>query len=254
MKSKWKIIIITLLLVILGIGYVFAAPVAPTISVKSNSTKTSTSGVIVNGTPEGSSKPDKAGGYIYTINLEAYSQNNRWKAYVGNVTGTFTLDDANGFTIYDWTATGTISGEIYATRSSNTISWANINCSTSANITSEEIIMNHTSNPSDNISRTFNETNNSQFYVGNVLIAEDSCYTTNTYVNNSALNPNNNFEEVILNDGTSVVYATIMEDNEYGYNTNDTNGMSYDFQMILPEQGKDGWDSSTAYYFFVELT
>ena len=43
-----------------------------------------------------------AGGTITTMVLSAVQQNDKWKAYVGNVSGSLTLDDSNGYTIYRW--------------------------------------------------------------------------------------------------------------------------------------------------------
>ena len=45
-----------------------------------------------------------------------------------------------------------------------------------------------------------------------------------------------------------IVYATILEQDAQGFDNN-----QYDFQMIVPEVGLT-WSSSTAYYFYVELT
>ena len=249
MQNKRKrLFTMAILLIVIGISYVVAVPVAPTVTLISNSTKTPGSGGIVNYTSGDASTPDKAGGYIYTVNLVAVSQNDRWKAYVGNVSGKLTLDDADDYTIYDWTVTTSISGEVYATRSSGSITWSDINCSNLGNISLEEIAMNHTSNPNDNISATFNAQDNEEFYVGNVKIEANDCWTTNTYVNDSA--SVDNFEEALLHDGSNLVYATIIEQDEAGYR----NQTTYDFQMILPEKGISGWSSATAYYFFVELT
>jgi hypothetical protein len=52
--------------------------------------------------------------------------------------------------------------------------------------------------------------------------------------------------------GGSVVYAALTTDNGHGYDG--VTGNTYDFQMIVPERGVDDWASSTAYYFYVELS
>ena len=67
-----------------------------------------------------------SGGRIATVNISATIQNPRWKGIVGNVTGKFTLDDAGGSTIYDWSIS-TITGRVYATRYSGTIKWSSVN-------------------------------------------------------------------------------------------------------------------------------
>ena len=238
MDNQHKAIaIIVFLLFAIGLPMVFSAPDAPTISIIKNETKSSGTSAFVN----------TSGGSITTMVLNSTTQNLRWKAFVGNVSGSLTLDDASANTIFDWSL-AEIVGEVYATRSSTTVSWADVNCSTQTNITNEEIAMSHTNNPSDNISTTFNQQNHPEFYVGSVNIPLNDCYSLYTYKNDTA--QSSDFAEILLHDKTNVVYATIIEQNALGFNPNQT----YDFQMILPENGQESWSSSTAYYFYVELT
>ncbi|RMD65520.1 hypothetical protein D6817_05895 [Candidatus Pacearchaeota archaeon] len=227
----------TLLLFILLWSEARATPSTPTISVISNETKSAGTGAILN----------ISGGYISTINISATVQNPRWKAFVGNVTGKFTLDDASGSTIYDWSTTVT-SGEIYATRNSSTIDWTNITCATTANLETENNNMGHT-NPDDNITATFSDTTHQEFFVGSINISQNSCPTLNTYVNSAS--QDTSFEEVALYEakGGNVIYATIMENDVTGFD-----GQTYDFQMIVPEVGTPGFDGATAYYLYVELS
>ena len=221
--------------------YVYAVPVGPTITEIRNETGSAKESTLIN----------TSGGSITTMELDVTAQNLKWKAFVGNVTGSLVLSDAFNYSIYDWSLS-TIVGEVYATRSSITVSWSNIHCSNLTHITNEEIALNHTSNPDDNISATFNAKNHTKFYIGTVELASNSCYSIHTNVNNQS--QNSSFEEIILYDGTTsengdIVYATNLEQDVAGYNNN-----QFDFQMILPEIGLATWDSSTAYYFYVELT
>src|SRR3989344_5968520 len=101
-----------------------AAPTGPTVTILGNSTKVTTNGTKINSTINASISP---GGYIFTANLNSLQQDTRWKAYVGNVTGTLTLDDADDNTIFQWSLTS-VTGEVYATRASGSINWSGINC------------------------------------------------------------------------------------------------------------------------------
>jgi len=267
-KNKKEIILLVMgVLLLLVLNFVLALPTSSTITFLGNSTRGDTNGTIVNGTGTDTANPYKAGGFIFTMELNGVTQNSRWKGYVGNVTGTLTLDDADSYTIYDWEITASLSGEVYATRTSLAVNWTNINCSFANATHWEEIALNHTTNPNDNISATFNDTDNSEFYVGDVLIAANTCNTINLFVNDSS-DINDDFEEILLYDGqpfinvssessnpdfTNIVYAAILENDAFGYRGGSTND-TYDFQMILPEVATTGWASSTAYYFFVELT
>jgi len=215
---------------------VFADPDGVTGNVLSNETKASTSAFEIN----------ISGGYISTINITAVTQNLKWKAFVGDFTGKFTLDDASGSTIYDWTL-ATVSGEIFATRNSSSLTWSSIDCANVTHIETENVNLNHT-NSQDNITATFSSSTHPGFFVGSVEIAQDSCgYVLNTYVNDAA--QTSDFYEVALYTGSSMVYTTILEQNQTGFD-----GEGYDFQMIAPEVGYPGFSGSTAYYLYAELT
>lgn len=221
-----------------------ADPVAPDdIDLLRNVTKNTTTAEFVN----------ISGGRIADLSVNATIQNPRWKAFVGNVTGEFTLDDPEGSTVFDWTIS-TITGRIYATSNYSAMSWSTVNCSNVTSLEWENDRFNHT-NADDNITKTFNATINStddnltvsgshdQFYVAGRLMVENTCPTLNTY--NNSLAQDDVFEEIALYDGNSIIYAAILEDDETGYNRN-----QYDFQMIVPENALSG---TTAYYIYVEI-
>jgi hypothetical protein len=228
-------------LVFIGIAnFVIAVPSGPTITFISNETKE----------PAGALTINTSGGSITKVVLNATTQNPRWKAYVGNVTGTLTLDDANDNTIFQWSLT-TITGEVYATRFSGTINWSGVNCSNSTHLANEDKALNHT-NRDDNITATFNEKVHRGFFVGTREILQNTCFSVHTYINSSSQQAN--FEEIALYDGTNesngnIIYTSPLEQEMYGFDNN-----TYDFQMIVPEVGLATWTSSTAYYFYVELT
>jgi len=233
-KSNLLLIILTLAGMFLTISLTLALPDEPSITSISNSTYANSNNGFIN----------ISGGYIAKINLTANFQNTRWKAFLGNVTGKYTLNDALGFTIFDWTFAST-TGKVYTTRSSGAITWANINCSTSLNLTNENTLL-FFGNSSDNITNTFDNVTHSAFLAAGNLIYANTCPTINTYRNNATQDAD--FEEMILHDKTNTVYATILEDNVIGYD-----GALYDFQMIVPENASSSWTSSLAYYLYVEL-
>lgn len=239
-KIKESMLLVFLALaffLILFIGIISAVdPVGPdSIVYNSNETKNAASAQMVN----------LSGGRILSMNITAGVQNPRWKAFVGNVIGSFTLDDEGGSTIYDWTL-ATITGRIYSTRTSGAVSWAGIECANNTTMEQENSVLNHTGD-SDNITATFDDNTHDLFWVGTVSISDNSCPTLNTYVSNSS--QDTLFQEMVLYDGTAnIVYATIIEEDEVGYD-----GETYDFQMIVPENGTPGFNSATAYYLYIEL-
>ena len=235
---------------------VFGAFIGPTVTFVRNETKANI----------GNWTHNQSGGYIYWNNFAILEQNQRWKGYVGNITGSLTLDDANTYTIYNWPL-ATISGEVYATINDTVVNWTGLNCTwaltggestpVDTNRTVEEYFnskLSHTR--ADNISSTFYMRNHSQFSVGDNSFAAHYCYSIHTFVNDTTQNNSGNlyFHEVVMYDDRNVtngniVFATLLETNQHGYN-NET----IDFQMIVPENGAASWTSNTPYYFYVELS
>jgi len=261
------LIILVSFILSLVLTLVHAAPIGPAINVLKNETKPAANATKVNTTINGTSSP---GGYIFTTSLDSQQQNTRWKAYVGNVTGTLVLDDASDNTLFSWSLTS-VTGEVYATRASGNINWSGINCTwiregsrnyTLSNRSAEEVenaALSHTFK-NDNITATFSKANHTSITTGSVIIGKDECFSVQTYQRDAAQvfsdSANANFTQVILYDGAfnttngNVVYETKIESDITGYRTDST----YDFQMIVPENGAVGFSSSTAYYFYVELT
>ncbi len=198
-------------------------------------------------TPQAAEYLNTSGGTFTTIILSSETQNLKWKAYAGNVSGTLVLDDASDYSIYQWQL-GTFTGEVYATRN-DSISWGDIVCADGTDISNEETAMNHTSSSEDSISNTFSLNTHREFYVGSRKIDQSTCPSTFTWVNDTQQTPaiDAPFQEVLLHDGTNLVYTTFIDDNTQGFNYND-----YDFQMIVAERGV-GSLPATDYYFYLEL-
>lgn len=188
-----------------------------------------------------------AGGSITTMVLDAVQQNAKWKAYVGNITGTLTLDDSNGKTIFDWSlAAASITGEVYASRAAS-ITWSNINCSAPATITNEQTAIGFTPTDVDSIQNTFNESTHPAFTTAGRTIAANTCNATSTYVNASKqAQASSYFPEILMGDGSNLVYATPIKQDTFGYD----NTSKVDFQLILAD---DPSVTATTYYFYAEI-
>jgi hypothetical protein len=236
-----KIMNIALIILWLGIVlsvYVMATPSGPNFDYASTSTSTSANGT---------GRTD-ARGTITTLVLNTSQINTKWKAYVGNVTGRLLLQDANNYTIYEWSL-GAFTGEVYASRNSS-ISWSNIGCANSTTIATEDTSLNLQSNTQNSINGTFNETTHKTFNVGGVAIPQSLCRATYTYNTTGAQIPATSarFQEILLQDNSSkkMVYSTPLEINHPGYN-----GNPFDFQMLVADD--DSQVTAQTYYFFVEL-
>jgi len=214
-----------------------ADPSGPSFTILSNSTRNVSQGTQINA----------SGGYIYTTLVNATQQNKRWKAFVGNISGKLTLDDAAANTIFNWNTTST-TGQVYATRSGSTVDWANVSCANTTEIAAEDSAMLLT-NGADNITGSFSIKNHTVFSIGTRTINNNTCFSTHTYVNDA--NQYVYFQEMVMKDkgGSAFLFTTSLETDATGYS-----GNRYDFQLIVPENGTTGWTGQTPYYFFVELT
>src|SRR3989344_3194316 len=185
MQTKPKVLALAIFVFLLASAVlVYAAPSGPIVTLISNETKSAAPATKINTT----------GGSITIMRLNATTQNPRWKAYVGNVTGTLTLDDANDNSIFQWSLTA-VTGEVYATRASGNINWSGVNCSNLSHIALEEAALNHT-NKDDNITSTFSSQLHNSFYIGTKQIFSNTCFSVHTFVNSSSQSAR--FEEVAL--------------------------------------------------------
>ncbi len=216
-------------------------PVGPdSVGVVANETKSAPATIMLN----------ISGGRIATINITSDTQNTKWKGIVGSVYGSFTLDDASGATLYDWSLS-TILGEVYATRNSSSLNWTAIKCANNTLMEVENGLLSHT-NAQDNITKTFNQTNHTSFTIAAITIANSTCPSLRTYVNNAS--QANYFQEIVVTDsqnmtGGNLIFATRIEENLTGFD-----GAQYDFQMIVPEIGTVGYTGQTAYYLYIEIS
>ncbi|MFH1606208.1 MAG: hypothetical protein ABIC91_02595 [Nanoarchaeota archaeon] len=194
------------------------------------------------------------GGTVTILTLNTTQQNFGWKAYVGNISGTLTLDDANGWTIYDWSLNvSAVTGEVYAART-DSITWSSVNCSgrnATEIIATEETALNFGSTDIDAINKTFSENIHDSFIVAGRSITVNSCPSIATYVNDTAQTYNTTsrplFQELLLDDGTNMIYTTIFEQDKTGYD----NSSTFDFQLLVADDETSG--VQTTYYFFAEL-
>jgi len=202
------------------------------------------------GMPSAKSVQAQAGN-ISELNISAIVVTKTWQGYFGNVTGRIVLDNANNLSMYDWDIASP-EGEIYASNDSIS-SWSSIKCfNYSAH--SPELNLSHVeahldcAGDADGVNETFSVQNHPEFYVGTKKIDADSCWSTQTYVNDGSAS---NFYEVLLLEPTSnaLVYTSLLNSSQLGFDNTAT-----DFQLLVGENGHGTAASSTTpYYFYVEI-
>jgi hypothetical protein len=198
-------------------------------------------------TPDSAQSVLAQAGNTTELNIFGYSTTQAWQGYFGNVSGALILEDASGNAMYNWSLANP-EGEIYATRSGS-VDWGNVQCfNWSENGTWLESNFSINSDDVDGVDETFNEYQHEMFYSNNIEISEDSCMSTNIYDSSGASN-DSHYEEVLLWDGTDVIFTSILEPEDvYGFD-----GRDHDFEMLVLEDGHGTDTSETAYYFYVEL-
>lgn len=189
------------------------------------------------------------GGNVTEVNINALTITTSWQGYFGQVSGEITLDDGANNTFYNWSMT-TVSGEVYATRSS-TVTWDEIVCANVTHFGQEETYLGQTSSDGDSVSNTFNLQSHPAFSVGTRDFIANECNSTNAFSSNATQSVN--WTQILLhqNDTTAanIIYATIINDTTIGFD-----GGTYDFQLLVGENEKTGNIGATTYYFWVELT
>jgi len=188
-------------------------------------------------------------GNVSELNINGRSITNNWQGFFGNVSGAIVLGDANNNTFYNWNSASP-QGEVYATRTASTPTWTSIRCANITNIGSEDTTLQaNESSDADSVNNTFlNSTSFTQFYVGNVNInTSQNCFAAHMY-NSSAQPSSSSFGEVLLHDGSNLVYTTLLSPKTTGFDNR-----SHDFEMLVGENGHNGDTALTTYYFYVEL-
>ncbi len=199
-------------------------------------------------------------GDISAITISTQQVTRNWHGYVGHVSGDIVLDDSNNYSLYMWVLVDP-RGEVYATRNDTSIDWTsgNIICADRTHIEREETEMNTNSEMAggqqarDGVNETFNLTTHPSFLVSGNTFAANSCnFSTSLFVNDTSPNgpAPRSFNETLLwstADG-AFIFMSYVETDQYGFNN-----ASYDFQMLVTEDGHGDDTSNTTYYFFLEL-
>jgi len=213
-------------------------------------------GATIQGSPSVDTGPTRSagtrsdlGGRIITMNLNLEQQNTGWKAYIGNVTGNYVLQNAASKSIYEWPLGTSIGGEVYASRN-DTVNFTSgaVTCASEAEIVTEEAIFGFSSSATDSINSTFNSTAHTGFDAGSGN-SVSNCFSTSLWVNDAEQDQDANadFQEVVLHDQNVIVFATIINDDTAGFDNT-----AMDFQIMVPENKTA--TSGTPYYFYLELS
>lgn len=194
-------------------------------------------------------------GNVTGFKMNATSITQRWQGFYGNITGDIVLGDGSNNLFYEW-GNANPTGEILAANHTGP-DWSSIYCVNWSSSPSDRRYNEQTLNSfigyttdseranQDAINGTFNQTFLSSVTIGSVTFTSSNNCSMATPFDNNGYSPD--YQELILSDNESVIFAGILEDGVTGFN-----GAEADFQLMV---GDDGDDSvTTDYYFFVELS
>ncbi|MGV8152332.1 MAG: hypothetical protein ACP5OG_04570 [Candidatus Nanoarchaeia archaeon] len=212
----------------------------------------------------GSESVGISAGNLSQIDIYGVSISSSWHGFMGNISGGFRLSDAAGNVFYNWTSV-TANGEVYASVNESII-WTNIQCfnfsatgnysddsankgNTSLygmNLTQLEAQYNINVTDVDGVDETFLSNDHDLFYTNSLKFDSGECPTARI-LNQSGQGI---FQEALLYspDSRAVVFASILMDNTIGFD-----GRTYDFQMLVLEDGHGTDTATTDYYFYLEL-
>jgi hypothetical protein len=231
--------ICALLMLLVFSSVAIAQPANATIVNRGSSERISSSG-------SPTTQPSESGNTT-AISMIVTSASTRWQGFYGNITGNISLGDSSGNALYNW-AEVDVDGEVYAANYSY-VDWSRIYC---VNFTANGLEENLNKSTMDrflgysaadmNRSETANETFSSQ-YSGSLAIGSRTITTGDEC---PMVTLNSVYQEVLLTDNTSVVFASIINDGATGFKNHPT-----DFEMIV---GVNGTGTPRNYYFYVELS
>ena len=258
MLNKTSLLILGIIVFMAAVAY--AAPIGAFLTADAPEKKPTT--------PAGTN--GAGAGNVTYVNLTGESVTLSWQGYYGEVSGVITLDNANNYTLYNWTVTNA-KGEVYA--ANETVTWTNVQCfnftaagtfaddSGNAGGTSKfgmslaqlELSYNLSATDVDGVNETFRligASTHDSFFTGPLSFNEGECRNTRILSQGSGVGQNDKFEEVLLYDpdGKMPVFASILEQNLAGFDT-----AAHDFEMLVLEKGRQGNTLATTYYFYVEL-
>jgi len=196
------------------------------------------------------------GGTITTLTLDVVSQDQSWKAYVGNITGKMVLRNVNGISIYEWNINSSaLAGYIFVSRNGS-VNWSLIRCANNTIIEGEQDVLSMGLTSADNLNKTFNYTRHGAMaFTGGISpIDANTCPSTATYVNGSMQGSMDTavFQEILLTDTTNLVYGTFINQNSLGFDNNASITKEYDFQFIVGENRSASVGKT--YYFYAEIS
>jgi predicted enzyme related to lactoylglutathione lyase len=234
-KTKTLALILVVGILIVSLSYfAFAAPNGISVSAG-----TSTGG----GSNAAGADSNAIAGNVTELTLTANSSTQSWQGYYGNVSGVIDLRNSAGDVLYNWSL-ATPTGEIYASNAS-TITWGGIQCYDHAtNNTFFESMFGIGNSDPDGINETFNLDDHSGFITNQVAFSTGQCNNTQLF-NDAGIGT---FEEVLLTDGTELVFASLLQNDVVGFDN-----IPHDFEMIVLEDGHNEDTSTTVYYFWAEL-
>ncbi len=180
---------------------------------------------------------DVVSGHIYEANVTGEQPTYHWAGIYGNAAGNLILGDSSSHVMYNWTARATY----VFFDDDNTVDWDNL---TTATCTDVESSFGFLSGANDDCANTFTATRDPSFKSIPDIAATSAVQTYDD--TNSGY-----WWTLAIKDNTDNDVLFAAEVDTSGHNS--YNGVSSNYQVILPESGDTGDTTATTYNIWIEL-
>ena len=233
------------LMILLSLTIVIGEPEGPSfINATNTSTRVLTSAASI----------QAVAGNVTELSITGQTTTQSWQGYFGNITGQLILGDAWNHTLIDWDVT-LPEGEVYVSTGTIDFSDGNIGCydyesgESYFTLSELETSLGMNADDIDGVNETF-LVNSSypNFYAGTNQIT-GNCPMRQ--LNNISGTPSPDFYELLLYDAANqnLIYTAVLTKNgAVGFDNR-----TWNFQMIVGENGHEGDTTTTPYYFYAEL-
>jgi len=209
---------------------------------------------------------DAIAGNITQLTITGISQTRAWQGFWGNVSGWITLDDAQNYTFYNWSAAEP-RGFVYASLvADGDPSWLSVRCFDMANnATNFDDFYNITRDAYDNVSETFQYeggaydtewyiVNNSRWDCPKTYPFQNDAIQTKNFINSLFYDASKTYN---ISAGTAGwIFGAKIENKNVSDKTDLPcyNGQLCDFQLMVAEDGHGTDTAVTPYYIWVDIT
>lgn len=239
MKNKEYLRKVALLMIVISLFYAGASSVFGVQGATSVSTGETSR---ANFSEASSASTDVQAGNVTELNISGKAITDHWAGFYGDISGSLTLETADGSVFYNWSGLNALSGEVFASNDSG-VSWSGIGCADAGEVSAIETALGIAGTDADTVGKTYTSISHPDFTVGSAPIS--GCNSTNAYIN-TGLDASSFYQVLLTDTEGDAVYTTLINESTTGFNS-----AAHDFELLVGESDGAG---TTPMYFYIELS